>query len=746
MPIMKGLLRSLAPHWGLAIILVAALTLGNLMARWTLPLETADEAMFLADALDEAGGQDNPSYAEFVDQYEDGNAPRRDTAYRAIYRVAVRLLVDVDRAEPPVRANPYVRPYDPAGTANKNALIFPLADGQLTSVVRLLRGLSLLFMLSATCLVYVTALRLDMGRAAANAAAALCALMPASVIAAASANNEALAALGLAAMLYVTVRAWQAPLRLRSAILCGAIAGLAGLVSPGARLAAQLVPVSMALNARRTHASEPHQRAWLACAVGVGVQASLVIFGLAVVWQTMPPLAWLAQVIRGAQTLTLLTVVERLTMALGGLLGWRNVPLDRVVYTALAALVAISLGGLGLSTVQQSWIGGARRSTGGWWLVVGMALLTAVRATTALLRSGGLLSEGTLAILAPGAILFSAGLFAWLSQQARWALAGGLVAVLLAASLTLIPRPTSASQAVPNSLAALDTEQVIPVGIEYGPELYLVGYDTDRASVPRGETLTVRLVWLARRQPSADYTVSVEVTGRQRMQVGIANTMPGGGRLPTSAWIPGQIVIDEVQVPISAVAQTPSRGDIRVTVYSGSKEQPLEARAPDGASLGVSPRVGVVRLVQPTEVRYAPAAPIRADLGTSVRLLGLNASPMPPVLGAEWAIDLYWQALGPIGKDYTVFAHLVNAYGRIQAQSDAPPMQGDYPTSLWRPNEQVSDRHVIVIPEQVSGEPYFLFVGMYDPQTGERLTYTAADGVTSDHVTLGPLLPATRQP
>ena len=741
---MRRLLWRLAPHGGLVAIVIIALALGGLLARWTPSLEAADEAMFLADALDEVGGKDNPAYAEFVDQYEDGEAPQRDRVYRAIFRTVAHLVVDVDQTGPPVRPNPYVRPYDPAGTANKNALIFPLSEGRLDTVIRVQRSMSLLFMLVAACLVYATALRLNMGRAAACAAAAVCALLPAALIAAAGANNDALTALALAATLFVAVSVWQGPFRVGSAALLGVVVGLAGWISPAARLTGLLVPLALLLNARRIRATEPNRQAWLACAVGIGVQASIIALGLAVIWRITPPLTWLAQVIEGARALSLSLIVERLTLALGGLLGWRNVPLDRVVYTVLAALVTISLGGIGIAVVRQNWSGGAQRSRGGWWLVASMAFLTALRATSTLLRAEGLLTEGAISFLVPGALLFTAGLFAWLSQRARWAFASGLVAVLGVAALTLMPLRLNASRAEPVGQAALDVEQVIPVGIEYGTELYLVGYEADRDSVPRGETLTVRLVWLARKQPAADHTVSVEVTGRQRMQVGIANTMPGGGRLPTSAWIPGQIVIDEVQVPISAVAQTPTRGEIRVTVYSGSDEQPIEARAPGGAPLGVSPRVGIVRLTQPTEVRYVPAAPMQADLGTSVRLFGLNAAPLPPVLGSEWTIDLYWQALSPIGNDYTVFAHLVNAYGRIQAQSDAPPLQGDYPTSLWRPNEQVFDRHVILIPDQMSGGPFFLFVGMYDPETGERLTYTAADGATSDHVTLGPLLPAPR--
>ena len=344
-------------------------------------------------------------------------------------------------------------------------------------------------------------------------------------------------------------------------------------------------------------------------------------------------------------------------------------------------------------------------------------------------------------MIAPVTVLLGVGWIEWTPQRVRWVLCAATVGVL---SLLLFSVPAGVERSAllaPADLAYLADEDITPVGIEYGDELYLVGYATDEATVARGQTLTVRLIWLARKRPAEDYTVSVEVTGRQRMQVGIADSMPGGGRLPTSNWIPGQITQDEIMVPISPLANTPSKGDIRVTVYRGAKESAIEAMAPNGARLGTSPSIGTVRLVPPSDVRYEPAGSTDITFGSGIRLFGFSVTPAQPELGSPWTVDLYWEAVGPIHQDYTVFCHLVNAYGRILAQTDEQPLQGDYPSSMWREGEQVHDSHVLQVPETMQGEPFYLLVGLYNAETGERLDYATTDGMKSDHVTLGPLLP-----
>ena len=51
-------------------------------------------------------------------------------------------------------------------------------------------------------------------------------------------------------------------------------------------------------------------------------------------------------------------------------------------------------------------------------------------------------------------------------------------------------------------------------------------------------------------------------------------------------------------------------------------------------------------------------------------------------------------------------------------QSDSQPVGNTYPTSLWIPNEHVVDTHSIAL----DPGKYDIKIGMYLPETGDRLT------------------------
>ena len=83
-------------------------------------------------------------------------------------------------------------------------------------------------------------------------------------------------------------------------------------------------------------------------------------------------------------------------------------------------------------------------------------------------------------------------------------------------------------------------------------------------------------------------------------------------------------------------------------------------------------------------------------------------------------VDLEWRARSRVARDAKVFVHLYDASGQLVAQHDAIPANETRPPSTWRPGERILDRHGLALPEGATG-PWRLVVGLYDPQTGERL-------------------------
>ena len=82
---------------------------------------------------------------------------------------------------------------------------------------------------------------------------------------------------------------------------------------------------------------------------------------------------------------------------------------------------------------------------------------------------------------------------------------------------------------------------------------------------------------------------------------------------------------------------------------------------------------------------------------------------------------LYWFSMGAPALNYTVFVHALNSQGQVVGQSDAPVA---YPTLFWDKGEQILDLHPI--PGQANATK--LEIGLYNPETQERLTARDQDG------------------
>jgi len=132
--------------------------------------------------------------------------------------------------------------------------------------------------------------------------------------------------------------------------------------------------------------------------------------------------------------------------------------------------------------------------------------------------------------------------------------------------------------------------------------------------------------------------------------------------------------------------------------------------------------------------------PLRVDLGDRIRLLGYAVNSQQVTAGGTLLLTLYWQALAPVEKRYTVFTHLLDRDGQIQAQMDSEPQGGGFPTNQWAVGEVVTDNYALTVAETASG-PHVLEVGMYLLETLDRLQVYDSDtkALLGDRVLLGPM-------
>ena len=120
-------------------------------------------------------------------------------------------------------------------------------------------------------------------------------------------------------------------------------------------------------------------------------------------------------------------------------------------------------------------------------------------------------------------------------------------------------------------------------------------------------------------------------------------------------------------------------------------------------------------------------SPLSAQFADGAWLMAYRVAPLPD----HMRLTLYWQAMRPVSKDYTVFAHLLNEAGMLVAQQDNPPVNGTYPTMQWATGTIIVDRYVIITPSDLPRGHYRFEVGMYDAN-GTRLQVGNDDKIIFD--------------
>jgi hypothetical protein len=116
-----------------------------------------------------------------------------------------------------------------------------------------------------------------------------------------------------------------------------------------------------------------------------------------------------------------------------------------------------------------------------------------------------------------------------------------------------------------------------------------------------------------------------------------------------------------------------------------------------------------------------PSAPLAIFGENEIALLSVQTEGTPGPSGSV-AVDVEWQALRPLSRDYTVFFHIIARNNQRFGQLDTMPLDGKLPTSQWQPGEVVRDRYEAQLsPDAPISGDYGYWLGWYLGATGERL-------------------------
>lgn len=225
--------------------------------------------------------------------------------------------------------------------------------------------------------------------------------------------------------------------------------------------------------------------------------------------------------------------------------------------------------------------------------------------------------------------------------------------------------------------------------------LHLLGYDIPETSMRPGEQLMLALYWTAEEAPKEDYQIGISLG-----DVIIESGAPVHNTYSTTNWENGEVVIDW--------------HSIRLPRDLSAREHPLILTISDNVRRSKPIMLGNISVTAIDRVLRAPSPSQRTEvtIGDWVQLFGYDLESQNPL-----QLRLYWQTISETNTDYTVFIHVRDSDNQIVAQHDSVPVSGSYPTSLWISGEVIADTYSFDLP---SGH-YSLAVGMYLPETGERL-------------------------
>lgn len=124
-----------------------------------------------------------------------------------------------------------------------------------------------------------------------------------------------------------------------------------------------------------------------------------------------------------------------------------------------------------------------------------------------------------------------------------------------------------------------------PQVAQLGDGIRLLGYDLAEDQVQAGQVLHLTLYWQALHESDLSYTVFTHLIDGNLSIWGQRDSLPGGGALPTTGWIAGEVVIDAYEIVVDPDAPAGAYR-LEVGMYDAATDQRLPVSDEAGAVLG----------------------------------------------------------------------------------------------------------------------------------------------------------------
>jgi 4-amino-4-deoxy-L-arabinose transferase-like glycosyltransferase len=260
---------------------------------------------------------------------------------------------------------------------------------------------------------------------------------------------------------------------------------------------------------------------------------------------------------------------------------------------------------------------------------------------------------------------------------------------------------------------------VYPSKAKFG-EAHLLGSDA-ADSVARGAKWQVTLFWFANAKLATNYRLRLDATTETGQEIARVEETLLKGIYPTRQWRAGDYVrsIHFLEIPPDAPT---GKALVRVSLWTPDGQAVGRAEGAPIAGIEIVGRAHTFEKPNPSNARVA-------RFGDAIELVGYDLPQTALRAGQSFALTCYWRALKPADKSYTMFAHVLDANGKVIGQKDAPPLNGEAPTDGWVANEFIADTLVFDLAADAPVGAAAVEIGFYDPLSGQRLSVFDADGV-----------------
>jgi len=170
------------------------------------------------------------------------------------------------------------------------------------------------------------------------------------------------------------------------------------------------------------------------------------------------------------------------------------------------------------------------------------------------------------------------------------------------------------------------------------------------------------------------------------------------------------------------ITLTVTPGTNRVIPYSGDPNALLEFSI-ESINLIVGDELENEKMLR------VSGEPLTVNFGNQITLLGYELFETSTTVKTV----LYWQAMAPLTTTYKLFVHLTTFDGTLVTQTDAYPTGDQLLTTHWPPNEPISGENYLMIDEIDPNTPYQINIGLYNPDTSERLPVLDSSGEEQAH-------------